>query len=186
MPPYERPLGGYLRESELIKHYHSLSRDQLLANYDSHNGDSRHDSNRQIRRMGRCGCEFCRTVRSEDWFDVPMNNAYRKGNSAMAGINMCDRCSSVVKGVALGRIALVTSSDQSSAESVNRELCPPCVGEILAVVETELEPRAVRGYDKPFRRPKEEPAPVDGATAEELATELIKRLREPAPKSLGA
>lgn len=158
--------------------------ERQVAEYDRHNGDSRFSSDPTRRRHGTCGCGMCIGIRRDTLHDLPLNAPLRKGNNSMAGINVCDRCSSLVKGIALGQVSLSTSSDSYTREGINRELCPACVGEILALIETEVPPREVRAFDKPFRR-AEEKGKMDTASAEELATALIRKLQSE-PKSLNS
>lgn len=55
----------------------------------------------------------------------------------MASVNLCDRigCQSMVKGKALGHLAIATKSDME-AMRVEWELCPGCVGDVMELMET--------------------------------------------------
>lgn len=101
----------------------------------------------------------------------------------MSAVNICDRCGSLVRGVALGAISLVTSGD-SDRERVDKELCPGCIEDLLPLIETEVEPKQ-RGYKDPYRRTPE-PDAVNSATSEQLAAALLTKLVQENPqKSIG-
>lgn len=162
--------------------YQNLSMKPILENYDAANGETRLSHSLLVRWRGLCKCEQCKWARQvlfgKDAIEEP-----EMERSSMAVISVCDRCTSLVKGIALGSMAIQTSSD-STGEVIRKELCPECVREILELTETEVPPREVRAFDKPYIRPKEKSGGLDDASAEELAKEFIKRMSE-TKKELG-
>lgn len=97
----------------------------------------------------------------------------------MAGINVCDRCPSLVKGVALGAIQLRTSADTNTSEIITKELCPACIGDMLRVLEAQPSARSGQAYSKPYRRPQAQTDDdVSRATPEQLAAALFEKLMQ--------
>lgn len=96
----------------------------------------------------------------------------------MSSINLCDRkgCKSMVRGRALGVVALVTASGPD-AERHEREICPGCVADILLVLETPPVSLREPAYNDPYERAKEDDDPLmTGATEEQLAAALLTKL----------
>lgn len=93
----------------------------------------------------------------------------------MGSINICDRCPSMVKGIALGAIQIRTSSDPDSSEVITKELCPACIQDMVNMLEIEPTDRPQRAYDKPYRR-VDESDEIGAATAEQLAAALFEKL----------
>lgn len=58
----------------------------------------------------------------------------------MSSINVCDGCSAMVKGSALGAVQIRTSGNYQESEVVERELCPDCIASVVLLVEGEREP----------------------------------------------
>lgn len=82
----------------------------------------------------------------------------------MARVVLCDRCGSMGFAGALGAVILQTTLPEGNSpaeETVSAELCPSCVGDIVAAIEsTEVEPSRV-----PFRSPWRRDAPEEGGPA---------------------
>lgn len=95
----------------------------------------------------------------------------------MSSINLCDRkgCKSMVRGRALGVVALVLSSEAGS-ERLEREICPGCVGDILLTLETAPVTPREAAYNDPYQREKEDDPLMTGATEEQLAAALLTKL----------
>lgn len=165
-----------MSEHNWPQNYTQLSWKEILRLYDLENGESR-----ELNRRGICRCEPCKWARNSlygayAYVYEPLEMEPEK--RIMAGISVCDRCTSLVKGIAIGQISLGTSSDHSTRELINKELCPECVREILEFLEKEIPSREVRAFDKAYIRPKEKNGGLDDASAEELAKEFIKRMSE--------
>ena len=136
----------------------NMPREQKLALYDSHNGTTRLSPDPQERLYGKCGCTTCVCIRSEiiNSIPAPINTPHRNGSNNMAGINICDRCQSMVTGNALGVVQVRTSSDDRISEIIAKEICPACVGDLMVFIEeTAVERRDVRAYKDPWKRPEE-------------------------------
>lgn len=86
----------------------------------------------------------------------------------MSSINLCDRegCKSMVRGRALGVVALVTNSTPEP-ERVEREICPGCVADVLSLLETAPTTDREAAYSEPFLRAAEESS--EGRLVEALA-----------------
>ena len=94
----------------------------------------------------------------------------------MASINMCERCPSMATGNAIGELSLITSGEYNG-EAIKMELCPGCIGEIVAFVEMKPE-REHSAYRNAWKRPVIDPESADtmkGVSTEQLAAELFTR-----------
>lgn len=143
------------------------------AEYDKHNPGRRHSTDRNERMYGSCGCGFCITYR--DNYMAQLQAPVNERNAGMGSVNICDRCPSMVKGVALGAIQIRTSSDPDSSEVITKELCPACVAELVAMLEFTPEDRPQKAYDKPYKR-ESDAGEFNSATAEQLAAALFEKL----------
>lgn len=131
---------------------------ERLKEYDRHNPFCRFSDDPILRVYGKCGCRDCAATR-EEWsvLPAPINQQHREGTNSMAGINVCDRCNAMVKGIALGAIQLRTSADSNTNEILSLELCPACVSDALTLIESMPTTDRERAYITPFRRPVTEP-----------------------------
>lgn len=146
-------------------------RSEQLRLYDSHNGTSRLSNDPMQRLYGKCGCQQCAYIRRTviATLPAPINQQNRKGSNNMAGINICDRCGSMVTGNALGQVQIRTSSDDRESEIIAKEVCPACVQDLVSLVEVEpVERRDVRAFREPWKRPTVEKGASKSA-AEALA-----------------
>ncbi len=158
--------------------YRNLTSEERLALYDQHNPGCRNSSDPQVRLYGKCGCGMCGETRKQ-WAEMPtaLEKPGRTGGGSMASVNLCDRegCKSMVQGAALGLVALVTASDHKAAERIEREICPGCVGDVMALLNTAPVSERQPAYREPWKRP-EERDPMDAATSEQLAAALLTKL----------
>lgn len=143
---------------------------QRLAEYDRHNPFCRFSDDPALRMYGKCGCRDCAATRKE-WalLPAPIDRQNRDGSSKMAGINVCDRCNALVKGIALGAIQIRTSADYDTQETVALELCPACIAQALALLESAVTEPRDKAYTEPFKRPPaqtDKPLDLDGLIQE--------------------
>lgn len=71
----------------------------------------------------------------------------------MASITMCDRCNRLGKGTALGALSYRTNLSDARTRAISKELCPDCVRELIAWLNTR--PKDVS--EVPFTEPYVEP-----------------------------
>ena len=64
----------------------------------------------------------------------------------MAGINMCERCDSLVTSNAAGKVGIVENYQDPGRR---HDLCPPCVGDLVAWM-AEKPVREQRAYREPY------------------------------------
>ncbi len=169
--------GLYDRYGEYRRAIFDGDRQKVFRFYDQHNPGSRQSTDVNERLFGRCGCGECQTVRDRYQFgNMPMNDQTRK-DTKLGTVNICDLCGSLAQGVAIGAIILTTSSDPDTYETIKKEVCPGCVGEIVALLEMTREPRNT-GYREPFKRPEKD-APglgeLGGVQLETLLAEALQR-----------
>lgn len=116
-----------------------------------------------------CTCEKCEAVYQQHnrthWCacDVCVNqtqnrqNPYRsdaKGETVMATVNFCDRCESMGKADAMGRLTYMTDITQLPKDV---EICPGCVGDFMEWLESDIMTTRERGYRKPWKKEEKEP-----------------------------
>lgn len=160
------------------RHYRShtwatYSREQHFELYEAHNPGALNSRDPMKRVHGSCGCGWCQEFRRQ--YPQGKMAINRPGKErAMGSINVCDRCGALVKGNALGSVDLVTSADPASAETIEMEVCPACVADLVLLLENPVGDRE-RAYGDPWKREKEGDA-VDSATAEQLAAALLTKL----------
>jgi hypothetical protein len=80
---------------------------------------------------------------------MPQDKIKRRDRK-MAGVNICDRCEAMVKGNALGDVA-VTTSGEPERETLSLELCPDCIGGLVSWLETRVTPQE-RAYKHGWQR----------------------------------
>lgn len=162
----------HMRDSSgrMVKIQSPTTRAKRNAYYDKHNPGMRRSPDKGQRMYGSCGCNSCQVYRAEFLANLPINES----EVSMAQVMICDRCGGMVKGNAIGRITLTTSSDPDNTETIREEICPGCVEHILMFIETE-PPTPARAYDKPYVRKPDADA-VDEATTEQLAAALLEKL----------
>lgn len=164
-----------------MRPFETLTRDEKLAYYDSHNGDARTSPDLNLRLFGKCGCPWCSRIRHE-WATnpAPINDQQRKGSRAMSSVNICDRCGSMVTGVALGALTIRTSADYETSETITKELCPDCVAIVVGIADQADAEPVRRSYRKPWVRPTEEKDTVRG-----LIKQIVQEVHD-AKKAIGA
>lgn len=155
--------------------YRNMTWEEKLRHYDMHNRDSRFSTDPNLRNNGLCGCMNCATTR-KSWQDIPIPvNDYGKEKARnMASINLCERCGSMVTGNALAGINIRTGGEYES-ETIQKEVCPDCIGAIIAIVEAETDPNE-RAYRKPWKRADEEPKSVAATLANTPLKDVIQEV----------
>lgn len=92
----------------------------------------------------------------------------------VGNLNICERpkCNAIIKGDAAGYVDYCTDLTK---DRVHRVLCPACIGDLMAVLDSEPLTDRERAYDKPWEPPSDEDS-VEAATAEQLAAALFQKL----------
>lgn len=91
----------------------------------------------------------------------------------MATVNFCERCNSMGKSSAMGRLSLAPNP---SWRDETKELCPACVKELYAWMAEETFGPREKAYQEPYD-PNEAETDVDKLTTEELSAALVKRMQ---------
>lgn len=150
--------------------------------YDAHNLNTRTGANLS------CACGGCyqRRANKTNWgfLDGAPRKQRREVRKTVATINLCERpdCGAMFKSNAAGNVSVWNEADNSGYGTIQLflgEVCPACVGDVMALITSApTEPRE-RAYDKPWKPepPKGDTdgSPLGGLTDEELAMELVKR-----------
>lgn len=73
----------------------------------------------------------------------------------MSAVNLCDRCNAFALGKAIGEV-LVSPAPNSYYEGTQKkmELCPECVGELMAFLDADVKREGTKAYKEPWQ-PKE-------------------------------
>lgn len=101
----------------------------------------------------------------------------------MGNLNVCERkeCNALIKGNAAGIVDYWTSLDGTLAHMT---LCPACVADLVALLDSEpITPRK-RAYDKPYTPVSNEDS-LTGASNEQVAAELFQRMMRQAALEAG-
>lgn len=92
----------------------------------------------------------------------------------MASVNICDRCNSMVKGVALGLVQVVNSSEPGT-ERTGYEVCPACIEDVLVLMGSKPEEGTRKAaYSEPFRPAQKG---LTKSNVDELAELMLEKLR---------
>ena len=95
----------------------------------------------------------------------------------MSSINLCERegCPSMMKGNAVGLVALVTSSEPD-AERIQIEVCPGCVLDLVTLLRTKPTSDREGAYREPYQGPVEVKESEDDI-ADRFAAKVAQRIR---------
>lgn len=125
---------------------------------------------------GRTIAQFDSLPHSEQIKLMAANKPERQ--ETMSSIHLCEGCGAMVTGNAIGVVQVRTSNDMNASETISRELCPGCIGAVLAVVEQERDEPRERAYRKPWTRPETTKEITTGAEALEVLETTITALRK--------
>lgn len=102
----------------------------------------------------------------------------------MSTVNLCDRCGTMGKSKAMGTVVIVPVNEKAdvfgdavrtlTGKVERMELCPGCVGELMAWKDAEGGTRP-KAYSEPWEPPKDDALPTDSTTLFRLALEASKR-----------
>lgn len=92
-----------------------------------------------------CNCVTCQRQRLNR--NVPYHSN-EQGETQMAGVQFCDRCESMGKATAMGRLVF-HMHPMDGGKSL--ELCPGCVGDMVDFLEHDVMTEREKGYREPYQ-----------------------------------
>lgn len=118
----------------------------------------------------------------------PVWETQEKEVKTVATINLCDRCESMAKSPAMGLVVIVPETagpenvyadavHTTDRNTVRKDLCPACVGELMEWVDATPGPRE-KAYSRPWKPAPKPAAPTSSAELFALAIEASKREME--------
>jgi hypothetical protein len=123
-----------------------------------------------------CSCSGCRTrgaaIRNQRQTTTQYNNQGR--TKAVATVNFCERCNTMGKSSAMGRLYFVANL---SGESAGKELeiCPGCVADAFAFLKWEDgQAERPKSYSEPYSERQDDP--LAGLSDDELARAYLARV----------
>lgn len=160
---------------------------------------ARHNAN----KPAGCGCQTCTEFREafstapattsydqmqeqqyvQKMYDV-YGSAYMKPKERqdMGNINVCERegCESIIKGNINGSIDMIPNHQEN--EPLFATLCPGCVADIVALLDTPPVTPRERVYTKGYKKVDE--SDVANISNEQLAAELFQRMMKDAQRQI--
>jgi len=139
---------------------------------------------------GYCPCVDCERTREAASAQLraqqeETTQKYTEREYKVATVNLCDKCGTMSKSSATGTVVIVPVNDKAdvygdavrtiTGETIRKEICPGCVGELMAWLDADPLNERPRAYSDAWTKPTDPTVPTDSATLFQLALEASKR-----------